>query len=429
MELKNEDLISDDIEQSQDEETENEKMHKIWKKNAPYLYDLLITWGLDWPSLSVSWWPNLDYLKDRPFYLQKMALGTYTGAKENDYLLIGKVRLPISKAVLEAQPPEKSLTKEDLDNFNKLTNDQLIEEYKKFDNKLEIETKIRHDGEVNKVKINPINYNMIATQTNKGEIHVFNYHKFPPKPKDDVIPEPTKRFKFHTQIGYALSWSLLKEDYLLSGSYDGTVCLWDTNSNNSDPVCHYHEHASEVEDVCFSKKLQYIFGTCGDDKSIKIMDYRTDKSVISIIGHDAEVNSMDFNPENEFLYITGSGDKTIALWDLRKPNFKLYSFKHHKNSIINVKWNNRKNNIFASSGEDNKVLIWDLTQIGENLGNNDGIPSEMIFEHGGHMDKINDFDWNQNEDMMCASIDNSNNLQIWEMNMKNIINNDIQKKN
>ena len=45
----------------------------------------------------------------------------------------------------------------------------------------------------------------------------------------------------------------------------------------------------------------------------------------------------------------------------------------------------------------------------------------MIFEHGGHLDKINDFDWNQNEDMMCASVDDMNNLQICEINMKNII--------
>ena len=52
----------------------------------------------------------------------------------------------------------------------------------------------------------------------------------------------------------------------------------------------------------------------------------------------------------------------------------------------------------------------------------------MIFEHGGHLDKINDFDWNQNEDMMCASVDDMNNLQIWEMNVKSIINKDITNK-
>jgi hypothetical protein len=31
---------------------------KIWKKNTPYLYDLLIIKALEWPSLTVDWFPN-----------------------------------------------------------------------------------------------------------------------------------------------------------------------------------------------------------------------------------------------------------------------------------------------------------------------------------------------------------------------------------
>ena len=79
------------------------------------------------------------------------------------------------------------------------------------------------------------------------------------------------------------------------------------------------------------------------------MDYRMEKPFLSILGHNAEINSIDLYPENEFLYITGSGDKTAALWDLRKPELKMHSFIHHKNSILNVKWNNKRCNIFASS--------------------------------------------------------------------------------
>ena len=431
MELKKDDLIIDEMDQSQEEETINEYEHKIWKKNAPYLYDVLITWGLDWPSLCVNWLPKVDYLKERPFYLQKIVLGTHTSGQDADYLMIGKARLPISKLVLESQPPDNNLTKEDLENFNKMSNDQLIDDYSKFDNKIEIETKIRHDGEVNKAKASPHVFNIIATQTNKGEIHIFDYFKFPPKPKDDTIPEPTLKLKYHTKIGYALSWSNFENNYLLSGSYDGSVCLWDIKSNNLEPLYKIHEHKSECEDVCFNKKLNYIFASCGDDKYIKIMDYRMEKPFLSILGHNAEINSIDFNPENEFLYITGSGDKTAALWDLRKPELKMHSFIHHKNSILNVKWNNKRCNIFASSGEDNKILIWDLTQIGTNIerNENEDAPSEMIFEHGGHLDRINDFDWNQNEDMMCASVDDMNNLQSWEMNIKNILNKEIINEN
>ena len=52
--------------------------------------------------------------------------------------MIGKARLPISKIVLESNPPGSNLTKEDLEYFNKMTNEQMIEDYSKFENKFEI---------------------------------------------------------------------------------------------------------------------------------------------------------------------------------------------------------------------------------------------------------------------------------------------------
>lgn len=32
--------------------------YKIWKKNAPFLYDTLIATALEWPSLTVQWLPD-----------------------------------------------------------------------------------------------------------------------------------------------------------------------------------------------------------------------------------------------------------------------------------------------------------------------------------------------------------------------------------
>ena len=32
--------------------------YKIWKKNAPFLYDIVMSHALDWPSLTVDWLPT-----------------------------------------------------------------------------------------------------------------------------------------------------------------------------------------------------------------------------------------------------------------------------------------------------------------------------------------------------------------------------------
>lgn len=32
--------------------------YKVWKKNAPFLYDVVLTHPLEWPSLTVQWLPG-----------------------------------------------------------------------------------------------------------------------------------------------------------------------------------------------------------------------------------------------------------------------------------------------------------------------------------------------------------------------------------
>lgn len=40
-----------------EEKTINEE-YKTWKKNAPFLYDMILSTALDWPTLTVQWFPD-----------------------------------------------------------------------------------------------------------------------------------------------------------------------------------------------------------------------------------------------------------------------------------------------------------------------------------------------------------------------------------
>jgi len=42
-----------------EEKTINEE-YKIWKKNAPFLYNLVISHALEWPSLTAQWLPHVQ---------------------------------------------------------------------------------------------------------------------------------------------------------------------------------------------------------------------------------------------------------------------------------------------------------------------------------------------------------------------------------
>jgi len=39
------------------EERQINEDYKIWKKNSAFLYDLIMTHALEWPSLTVQWLP------------------------------------------------------------------------------------------------------------------------------------------------------------------------------------------------------------------------------------------------------------------------------------------------------------------------------------------------------------------------------------
>lgn len=34
--------------------------YKLWKKNSPYLYDLVVTHALEWPTLTCQWFPDQE---------------------------------------------------------------------------------------------------------------------------------------------------------------------------------------------------------------------------------------------------------------------------------------------------------------------------------------------------------------------------------
>ena len=76
--------------------------YKIWKKNTPFLYDLVITHALEWPSLTVLWLPDRIEPPGKDHSVQKMILGTHTIDNEPNYLMLAQVQLPLDDAEADA---------------------------------------------------------------------------------------------------------------------------------------------------------------------------------------------------------------------------------------------------------------------------------------------------------------------------------------
>eukprot|EP00252_Welwitschia_mirabilis_P023960 TRINITY_DN6926_c0_g1_i1.p1 TRINITY_DN6926_c0_g1~~TRINITY_DN6926_c0_g1_i1.p1 ORF type:complete len:429 (+),score=97.16 TRINITY_DN6926_c0_g1_i1:23-1309(+) len=384
----------------EEEEFGEEEEFSTWKKNTPLLYDVVISEDLEWPSLTVQWLPCRQ--ESSSYVIEKLILGTHTSNEEPNHLMIAEVHLPseIPEPLPTAtvDPPTLRAT-------------------------VEIVQKITHEGEVNRARCMPQKPSLIGTKTVSSDVYVFDCEKHPSEPADAMACNPDLILKGHTDEGYGLSWSPMKEGYLLSGSHDKVICLWDINSSCENKILEakqvFQAHKSAVEDVTWHLKNENIFGSVGDDCLLLIWDMRaaeSHKPQQSTIAHKNEVNSLSFHPVNEWLLATCSSDKTVKLFDLRKLSCSLHTFSNHMEGVFQVAWSPFNETILASSGADKNIMVWDLNRIGEEQTAEeaeDG-PPELLFIHGGHTDKVSDFSWNPNDDRVIASVAEDNVLQIWQ---------------
>ncbi|XP_034681172.1 WD-40 repeat-containing protein MSI2 [Vitis riparia] len=372
-----------------------EEEFTVWKKNTPFLYDLIISHPLEWPSLTVQFLPSppLPYALDS-FSVHKLVLGTHTSDGFPNYLMVADAFLPRNTAAPSEQNPTIP--------------------------KVEITKKIHVDGEVNRARCMPQNPDMVAAKTSGLEVYVFNRGK-PSVGTEGRSCNPDLRLRGHEKEGYGLSWSPFKGGYVLSGSNDCKVCLWDVSASAEDKVLGamhvYEAHENVVEDVSWHLKNENLFGSVGDDCRLMIWDLRSDKPQHSVIVHEKEVNFLSFNPYNEWILATASSDTTVGLFDMRKLNSPLHVLSSHTEEVFQVEWDPNHETVLASSADDRRLMVWDLNRIGEEQLEGEAAdgPPELLFSHGGHKAKISDFSWNKNEPWVISSVAEDNSLQIWQM--------------
>ena len=100
---------------------------------------------------------------------------------------------------------------------------------------MEITQKIRVDGEVNRARCMPQNPAIVGAKTSGCEVYVFDSTKQAERKQRDGC-DPDLRLTGHDKEGYGLSWSPFKQGYLVSGSHDNRICLWDVSANFQDKV-------------------------------------------------------------------------------------------------------------------------------------------------------------------------------------------------
>lgn len=386
--------------------------YKIWKKNCVFLYDIMYSRALDWPTLTTQWLPDVKAVPGKNTRTHRLILGTHTSGQQSDYLQIAHITLP--------KPPAMTVA-----DYNASSADLGGHGASKEPITFSVVQKITHPGEVNKARYQPQNPNLIATWAPNHNVYVWDRTKHPSVPQDHISPQAT--LKGHTKEGFALEWNPFVEGQLLSGGEDTTVCLWDLARDFSrehttlSPARKFTHHSAYVNDVQYHPMHgENLFGSVSDDLSICIMDIRrpTDSkpAIIFENAHTDAINSLSFHPRDDKLLATGSADKTVGIFDLRFADHgKIHNLEGHKDVINKVDWHPTDTSIIASSSNDRRIIFWDLSRAGAEQtpeDAEDGAP-EMLFMHGGHINHISDFSWNKNDPWVMCSTGEDNLIQFW----------------
>jgi histone-binding protein RBBP4 len=132
--------------------------YKMWRKNVPFLYDMTFTHALEWPSLTVQFYPDLRLSSEEDYEIQRLLLGTHSDNEEANYVLIGEVRLPKPEALKKTDFPQEM---KEIGGFSMVKG------------KFNIVQRIPFDSEVNRARFNPSNPVVVAAWSVSGNVYIF----------------------------------------------------------------------------------------------------------------------------------------------------------------------------------------------------------------------------------------------------------------
>jgi mitogen-activated protein kinase organizer 1 len=160
---------------------------------------------------------------------------------------------------------------------------------------------------------------------------------------------PIAKLTGHAGIVHAVAYSSGSQTYILTGSSDRTIRLYNpskapptstapTSSSQRPPglVNKYTAHGYEVLSIDVNSANDKFVST-GGDKTVFLWDVQTAQTIRRWTGHAGRVNRGVFGGESDSIIATGSFDGTVRIWDTKSNAYKpIMTLSDAKDSISDV---------------------------------------------------------------------------------------------
>jgi guanine nucleotide-binding protein subunit beta-2-like 1 protein len=177
--------------------------------------------------------------------------------------------------------------------------------------------------------------------------------------EEDRFGVAQKRLKGH---GHFVQDVAISSDgqFALSGSWDGTLRLWDLN--NGSTARRFIGHSKDVLSVAFSAdNRQIVSGS--RDKTINLWNTLGQcKYTITEDGHKEWVSCVRFSPNlNTPLIVSAGWDRVVKVWNLDRT-VKLRTNLMGHTGYVNTVTVSPDGSLCASGGKDGIAMLWDLNE-------------------------------------------------------------------
>ncbi|EGG13316.1 G beta like protein [Cavenderia fasciculata] len=192
--------------------------------------------------------------------------------------------------------------------------------------------------------------------------------------------------------------------FALSGSWDGTLRLWDINSGLT--TRRFQGHTKDVMSVCFSFDHRQIISGSRDKRICvwnTIGELKYDLSEKQNQSHTEWVSCVRYSP-NEQIVVSGGWDKNVKVWDMKTYTCK-FTLEGHT-GYINTVTISPDGSLCASGGKDQMACLWELQK---------GQPLYKLDARG----TINALAFSPNKYWLCAATDDK--ILIWDLLSKSIL--------
>jgi len=223
----------------------------------------------------------------------------------------------------------------------------------------------------------------------------------------DFLPPLALQAELKAHNGWVTSIATTLEapDMLLSASRDRSIIVWNLTrepESYGSAKKRLRGHGHYVQDVAISSDGQFALSGSWDG-TLRLWDLTTGQTTRRFIGHTKDVLSVAFSADNRQI-VSGSRDKTINLWNTLGVCKYTITEDGHREWVSCVRFSpNLVTPLIVSAGWDRIVKVWNLNQC--------KLRQDLI----GHLGYVNTVTVSP-DGSLCASGGKDGTAMLWDLN-------------